>query len=356
MPRPQGQNNRHDMGYIQFDKVNIPQDNLVSLGLLNKQLQKLKDEREQALQVENDNDKSSSVSGQGISSTNFNLGSLDEFLQDEKFGFLLQGVSPSQEHGIEETNNSSGHTTDLEKNDTDASEFWNLFMSEQTDSVSSSILPSSLSNQSSIFEPSLDEEICGLRFNTMATTNLSSPPSTLSSNTSTLSPEDRKLLPTSLSETSCRTVGTSSTSYKVHKKKHMARSIRQELIALSPELGAVHREIFQCPHCPSNFKVKGYLTRHLKKHLPNKDYHCPYWSPDCKCHTTGEFSRKDTFKTHLKSIHFVYPVGVVKSQRSYSKGRCAACFQEFESNVAWLNEHIETGICRGLFEVKNEEQ
>ncbi|AAS53902.1 AFR531Wp [Eremothecium gossypii ATCC 10895] len=103
--------------------------------------------------------------------------------------------------------------------------------------------------------------------------------------------------------------------------------------------------VYRCSYCPSNFKVRGYLTRHLKKHMPYKDFRCPYWSEDCRCHSSGEFSRKDTFRTHLKSIHFVYPVGTTKAQRNNSVGRCAACYEQFNNNKDWLKYHIDAGRC-----------
>lgn len=75
-------------------------------------------------------------------------------------------------------------------------------------------------------------------------------------------------------------------------------------------------EIYQCPHCDVNFKIRGYLTRHLKKHAVKKAYSCPFYKYSIyvdennlthKCHPNGGFSRRDTYKTHLKSRHFKYP-------------------------------------------------
>ncbi|SCU84883.1 LAMI_0C09296g1_1 [Lachancea mirantina] len=107
---------------------------------------------------------------------------------------------------------------------------------------------------------------------------------------------------------------------------------------------------FQCAFCPSSFRVKSYLTRHAKKHALNKEFRCPFRSRACKCHATGEFSRRDSLKMHLKSIHFVYPVGTSRAQYNRSPGRCAACFQEFDSSVAWLATHVEPRACPALTE------
>lgn len=126
---------------------------------------------------------------------------------------------------------------------------------------------------------------------------------------------------------------------------------------------------FECPHCNSHFKVKGYLTRHLKKHSSSKAFHCPFYQDSSppppppegeshrssssapqagtKCHPTGGFSRRDTFKTHLKALHFIYPPGTKSTERSHLSGRCAGCFQFFENNTQWLVQHIETGLCQG---------
>ncbi|KAL6452821.1 STP3 Transcriptional regulator STP3 [Candida maltosa Xu316] len=112
--------------------------------------------------------------------------------------------------------------------------------------------------------------------------------------------------------------------------------------------GGIANEFF-CPfdNCGAVFSVKGYLTRHLKKHSANKTFRCPFYDPSSKCHPTGGFSRRDTFKTHLKALHFVYPPGVKSCDRNKYPGRCAGCFLFFENNVDWLQNHIEKGLCTG---------
>lgn len=116
---------------------------------------------------------------------------------------------------------------------------------------------------------------------------------------------------------------------------------------------------YQCPHCQAKFKVKSYLTRHLKKHNSWKAFVCPFYqepiedsmgntiSQGTKCHPTGGFSRRDTYKTHLKALHFIYPPGTKSNERNLIGGRCAGCFQFFENNLKWLENHIENGYCTG---------
>ncbi|CUM46674.1 uncharacterized protein AC631_05493 [Debaryomyces fabryi] len=111
---------------------------------------------------------------------------------------------------------------------------------------------------------------------------------------------------------------------------------------------------YKCPHCEAKFKVKGYLTRHIKKHNTLKAFKCPFYeeprseTKGTKCHPTGGFSRRDTYKTHLKALHFIYPPGTKSSERSSISGRCAGCFQYFENNMKWLENHIENGEgCQG---------
>lgn len=113
---------------------------------------------------------------------------------------------------------------------------------------------------------------------------------------------------------------------------------------------------FECSFCNARFKVKGYLTRHLKKHQSLKAFKCPFYTEEAntsgnckgtKCHPTGGFSRRDTFKTHLKALHFIYPPGTKSNERSSIGGRCAGCFKFFENNLEWLETHIEKNECTG---------
>ncbi|KAK9371073.1 hypothetical protein V1509DRAFT_644474 [Lipomyces kononenkoae] len=128
---------------------------------------------------------------------------------------------------------------------------------------------------------------------------------------------------------------------------------KQHAIAHSPS-SSPHQHsstpAFQCPHCPSKFRIKGYLTRHLKKHAINKAYTCPFFDPTSStpCHSSGGFSRRDTYKTHLKSRHFVYPAGTRSDQRAGMRGWCAACGMLFACNENWVENHVEGGECRAF--------
>lgn len=58
------------------------------------------------------------------------------------------------------------------------------------------------------------------------------------------------------------------------------------------------------------------------------------------CHQTGVFSRCDTFKNHLKALHFEYPPGTKKRDRTVVPGRCKHCGLKFPNVDVWLNEHV----------------
>lgn len=58
------------------------------------------------------------------------------------------------------------------------------------------------------------------------------------------------------------------------------------------------------------------------------------------CHQTGVFSRCDTFKNHLKALHFEYPPGTKKRDRTVVPGRCKHCGLKFPNVDIWLNEHV----------------
>lgn len=107
----------------------------------------------------------------------------------------------------------------------------------------------------------------------------------------------------------------------------------------------------ECEFCDAKFRIRGYLTRHMKKHSSKKAYHCPFHDASKaqgKCHATGGFSRRDTFKTHLKARHFKYPPGVKSSNRTGMPGWCGICGDKFINNEIWVERHIEGGKCRGL--------
>ncbi|CAI4063487.1 Stp2p SKDI_08G0480 [Saccharomyces kudriavzevii IFO 1802] len=109
---------------------------------------------------------------------------------------------------------------------------------------------------------------------------------------------------------------------------------------------------YVCHYCDARFRIRGYLTRHIKKHAKRKAYHCPFFddsiSQELRCHTSGGFSRRDTYKTHLKSRHFNYPEGVKPQDRNKSSGACAQCGEHFSTSESWVENHIEAGSCKGL--------
>lgn len=117
------------------------------------------------------------------------------------------------------------------------------------------------------------------------------------------------------------------------------------------------KKSFPCPHCDAVFRIRGYLTRHLKKHDTKKAYTCPFHKSSIitdennvihKCHPTGGFSRRDTYKTHLKSRHFKYPKGTRTKDRSSSSGSCGMCGEFFQNAEIWCEIHIEGAECRCL--------
>lgn len=109
---------------------------------------------------------------------------------------------------------------------------------------------------------------------------------------------------------------------------------------------------FVCHYCDAKFRIRGYLTRHIKKHAIEKAYRCPFYKEDApkelRCHHSGGFSRRDTYKTHLKTRHLLYPHGVKPSERNRSYGHCAQCGEYCESTKDWVEQHIESGKCKGL--------
>ncbi|SCU88652.1 LAFA_0E13850g1_1 [Lachancea sp. 'fantastica'] len=109
---------------------------------------------------------------------------------------------------------------------------------------------------------------------------------------------------------------------------------------------------FVCHLCHAEFHMRGYLTRHLKKHAVEKAYRCPYHNSNLpkeqRCHRHGGFTRRDTFKTHLRSRHFVFPKGVKSKDRVKSFGVCLHCDTFFENTEDWIKNHVEAGECKGL--------
>ncbi|ODV63479.1 uncharacterized protein ASCRUDRAFT_73325 [Ascoidea rubescens DSM 1968] len=66
------------------------------------------------------------------------------------------------------------------------------------------------------------------------------------------------------------------------------------------------------------------------------------------CHPTGIFSRCDTFKNHLKALHFQYPIGTKKKDRKFVSGYCKNCGLSVLNVDLWLNQHIMNNKCPGI--------
>lgn len=126
---------------------------------------------------------------------------------------------------------------------------------------------------------------------------------------------------------------------------------------VSSTIIANSNQIFKCPSCDAEFRVRGYLTRHMKKHSTKKAYTCPFHDKSIyvdennithKCHSSGGFSRRDTYKTHLKLRHFNYAKPIKSAERSKVPGQCAMCGEHFNSAEIWCEIHVEGGECKFL--------
>lgn len=108
-----------------------------------------------------------------------------------------------------------------------------------------------------------------------------------------------------------------------------------------------------CKYCNRGFARPNDLFRHTKSHWKEigsdkGQFKCPFKNTtgqDHCCHDSGIFSRCDTYKNHLKAIHFQYPNGTKKDQRNEVSGQCKLCNQHFSNVDAWLLSHIETNSC-----------
>lgn len=111
-----------------------------------------------------------------------------------------------------------------------------------------------------------------------------------------------------------------------------------------------------CKYCQRGFARPNDLFRHIKCHWKEigsdkGQFKCPFKrgagddGEDHCCHNTGIFSRCDTFKNHLKAIHFQYPNGTKKDQRTKVPGKCRMCGAHFANVDDWMVNHIETNGC-----------
>ncbi|XBW36971.1 hypothetical protein QEN19_002551 [Hanseniaspora menglaensis] len=88
---------------------------------------------------------------------------------------------------------------------------------------------------------------------------------------------------------------------------------------------------FQCPFFLNNEEEIGYPDD--EDYVPNR------------CHTTGIFTRCDTFKNHLKALHFRYPKGTNRKSRPNVEGYCKHCSEKYSNCKKWVDEHVLTGKC-----------
>lgn len=111
-----------------------------------------------------------------------------------------------------------------------------------------------------------------------------------------------------------------------------------------------------CKLCHRGFARPNDLFRHFKCHwkeigADKGQFRCPFKNnssdatEDHCCHTLGIFSRCDTYKNHLKAIHFQYPSGTKKSQRNNVPGNCRLCQRQFATVDDWIANHIDTNDC-----------
>lgn len=112
--------------------------------------------------------------------------------------------------------------------------------------------------------------------------------------------------------------------------------------------------IFKCPYWEANTTASASSTENSTPSSPssttsphNSHHHNHHSSG--KCHATGIFSRGDTFKNHLKALHFKYPEGTKKKERASVSGYCKQCGEFCENGVEqWLNEHVLNNSCSGI--------
>jgi uncharacterized Zn-finger protein len=120
---------------------------------------------------------------------------------------------------------------------------------------------------------------------------------------------------------------------------------------------------YLCQICGRGFSRSNDLFRHGKRHWKEMGddkgaFKCPFNTAlhphlqqgvnepqQVPCHPTGVFSRCDTYKNHLKALHFDYPQGTKKKDRSGVCGNCKNCGKKFNNVNEWLDLHVETGEC-----------
>ncbi|ODV90137.1 hypothetical protein CANCADRAFT_56719 [Tortispora caseinolytica NRRL Y-17796] len=103
-----------------------------------------------------------------------------------------------------------------------------------------------------------------------------------------------------------------------------------------------------CKVCERGFARPNDLARHNRVHQDSASFVCPFRAKDPTCHLTGEFSRVDTYKNHLRAWHFKYPPSTRRKDRQNCWGRCAGCGEYFNNPDIWITVHIDMHNCPAL--------
>lgn len=120
-----------------------------------------------------------------------------------------------------------------------------------------------------------------------------------------------------------------------HKKLHWKDDLNQESMDFVEKLKCLH-QLKGTYKCPFNSNLIN-LDLELKGSNEN-NVNLPFETSNC--HSTGVFSRCDTFKNHLKALHFEYPPGTKKKDRSNVAGHCKHCGKKFDNLEIWLKDHV----------------
>lgn len=92
-------------------------------------------------------------------------------------------------------------------------------------------------------------------------------------------------------------------------------------------------------------------TQHENSNLKIEErYLCPfkYANSEGKCkHDHGTFSRYGFLRSHLTSMHLVYPPNTRKHEREFSQAQCLGCRRFFKSPQDWITNHLNLGMCEG---------
>lgn len=186
------------------------------------------------------------------------------------------------------------------------------------------------------------------------------------------------------------------------KKEKEKCSVCSEMFSNLKTHSALHMDAenrpFKCLFCSRGFARNNDLQRHQRKHLLEKNlmdansesnvpkkkntknvcatelgFKCPFYENKedlqpfgndgenideddyvpKRCHSTGIFTRCDTFKNHLKALHFRYPKGTIRKNRANVSGFCKHCSMQFDNCKVWADEHVLKGKCNNNRPFKN---